>query len=86
VSDFDKRIQDAANLLGEHCDSVQIIAVVHNDKGDDMVVSYAAGSGSLYERIGATREWLIRQDEYTKEHARRHAFNDDDETEGGDSE
>lgn len=59
------RIDKAAEELGEHVDSVQIIITYHRgDRGES--ASYSNGKGCFYARMGAVKEWVIRQDQYTK--------------------
>ena len=56
--------------LGEHFDSVQIIATIQNSDESEVDTSMSSGSGSLYARLAATREWVITQDEYVRAKAR----------------
>ena len=70
-------LEEAARRLAEHFDSVQIIAVAQSSDGDDVVSSYSSGSGSFYERLGAVREWVIRQDEQVKVQVRHEALDGD---------
>jgi len=63
-------IKRHAQELGEHVDSVQIIATIQNSDESGEDTSMSAGSGSLYARLAATREWVITQDEYVRAKAR----------------
>ena len=78
VSDL---VEKAVNELGEHCDAVQIIAVVNNADGEDESVIVSYGVGGFHSRWAAVREVAMKWDEYVKEHARRSAIADVDEEE-----
>ncbi len=55
--------------LGEHCESVQLFVTYPEGNGE--TAGYSVGDGNFYARLGQTKEWLIRQDEYTRTHARK---------------
>lgn len=55
--------------LIEHFSSVRIIATRHRSETND-TVACSSGAGDYYSQIGAVRDWLIRQDERTKENVR----------------
>lgn len=68
----DNNIQElldkAAQDLSEHVDSVQIFCTLH--QGDATVTAaYDSGSGNIFARIGQIKDWVIRQDQFTKTHA-----------------
>lgn len=65
-------LSDAARVLREHFDSVQIIACHSDNEG---TTRFERGSGSFYERLGATRSWIERQVESDLEGARNEARN-----------
>lgn len=67
---LEKVLTNVAEKLGEHFCSVQIVAVANNTDGDRCVAALSAGTGSYYERLAATREWVLSQEEYIKERAR----------------
>lgn len=51
-------------MLREHFDSVQIIACrKETGLSDGSVSRFCRGAGSFYERMGAARAWLLREDE-----------------------
>lgn len=50
-----------AAALMEHFESVQIVAVAA-DRGDRTVTMHSRGMGSYYERMGAVRHWLQREE------------------------
>ena len=62
----------AAELM-EICDSVQIIMTKH-DPLNNVTLSISIGRGNIYARQAAVREWVLKQDEYSKESARQDAF------------
>lgn len=73
-------LDKAAEALGEHFCSVQIIATTNNTTGTNTCAAMQASAGSLYERIGATREWVLVQDEYAKSYARANWEDEGDDT------
>lgn len=61
--------------LGEHFQSVRIIATRHQD-GNTITVT--SGSGNWYAQVGSVRDWVTQQDEYTRiAERRRHAGDDE---------
>ena len=67
---FQDAVDQAAANLGEHFDAVQIIAVYTDESGSREEAMVAGGSGSFYARWAATRELVLRWDQFTKEHAK----------------
>jgi hypothetical protein len=61
-----KRIQDALDSLSEHYDSVHIFATRHEAETEKGTVSVQKGFGNWFARFGQVREWLLKQDEYSK--------------------
>ncbi len=59
----DKTAQD----LSEHCDSVRIFVVTHDN---DLSKAYTSGKGNFYSQVGQVTEWLERQHEYVRNDAR----------------
>lgn len=57
-----------ASMLSEHFDSVRIFVTRQMHDG---TVSVTEGAGNFQAQQGQVREWLIRQDENTRENARR---------------
>lgn len=77
MSDDEKRIQDALDVLSEHFDAVHVFAIRHETASEgadgtagDVALSF--GRGSYYARCGLIREWCLRQDERSRmgEHER----------------
>jgi hypothetical protein len=62
-------MKTASAQLGEHCDSVIIIAT-KTFNGDDFV-KLKASSGSIFTNYGAVKEWLIRYEEQLRENVRK---------------
>lgn len=52
-----KRVKDAAILLAEHVDTVQIFVTFHAEDGET-TSSYEYGQGNFYARQGQIDEWL----------------------------
>jgi hypothetical protein len=74
VSDADEKqsdehqemLQKAASQLGEHFESVIIIAT--NTYNGDEFVRHKASAGSIYANYGAVREWMMAYEEKIKAH------------------
>jgi hypothetical protein len=66
-----KRLEDAANLLGEHFDSVRIFATRYDPSIEKGTVTANAGVGNWYASYGQVREWLIKHDEFARLDARK---------------
>lgn len=66
-----KMVRTAAEQLGEHFDSVQILCTRHEPGTDDGTVNVNYGVGNWFSRYGQAREWLIKCEERTKAFVRR---------------
>lgn len=68
-----ERIKKAATDLGEYFDTVQIFATRHQSETEDDTgtVNLNYGVGNWFARLGFVKDWLIRQDEYTRDHCRK---------------
>lgn len=62
-----RRVQGCAASLMEHLDSVQIIAT---KKDGDESVRFQVGRGSWYERYGAVKDWIYKEEERSRGEAR----------------
>jgi hypothetical protein len=60
------RVKKCADDLMEHFDSVMIFATEHDGSAEG-TRTICFGRGNMYARIGQVREWLIRQDEISKQ-------------------
>ena len=69
LEELHKRATAAIEALGEHFNSIQLVATVRTDAGNSAML--AVGVGSYHERLGATKEWIILQDEKARSHVRR---------------
>lgn len=65
-----QRIEAVISQLGEHFDSVMIFCTRHDEGQEGGTVNCALGSGNWYARYGQCREWLITNDERTRESVR----------------
>lgn len=65
-----KRVQDAADALGEHFDSVQIFCSRH-EGGDVGTISVNYGKGNWFARRGHCREWILKETERSKQEVRQ---------------
>lgn len=65
-----KAVEKAVETLGEHFDAVQIFVNRHeSSKGG--TVRFNDGRGNWFARYGQVREWLIREEETSRVHARK---------------
>lgn len=70
LTDHEKKIvQEAASTLGEHFDSVQIFVTRH-EASDGGTIRAIEGRGNWFARYGQVREWVIREEETSRVHAR----------------
>lgn len=60
-------------MIGEHCTSVRLVAVLPAEGGSTI---YTIGNGDFYSQIGAVKEFIIRQDEFSKIRTREDAGDD----------
>lgn len=63
----EKFIDTKVAELMEVCDTVQIHATFESQECTEI---YHTGAGNFYARLASAREFLIRQDEYTRHNAR----------------
>jgi hypothetical protein len=59
-------LEAAVRNLGEHFDTVQIHVTSH-EGFDTKTLSLSSGCGNWFARVGQCREWLMRQDERTRQ-------------------
>lgn len=59
-TEIEKLVQDAANKIGEHCDSVRIF-VTFPSASPGHTASYTYGSGNVYATQGHVQDWLWEQ-------------------------
>jgi len=65
--ELQRLVDKAAQDLSEHCDSVRIFVVTHDN---DLSKAYTSGKGNFYSQVGQVTEWLERQHEYVRNDAR----------------
>ena len=76
-----------ARELGEHVDAVQIfVSMDGSDVEEKTTCTYRTGRGSILARIQQAREWVMTQDEWAREAARRSAQTDDPDIQERDNE
>lgn len=66
-AELKRLIEHHAAMLAEHFDSVQIIASVH-EQGKTRRIN--SGNGNYFARLGSVQEWLVAQDEQSREEIR----------------
>lgn len=68
-----ERLKKSALELGEHFDTVQIFCTRHQSESeeDTGTVNINYGLGNWFARLGFVKDWVIRQDEYTRAHCRK---------------
>lgn len=59
-------VKKLASELGEHFDTVQVFCTRHEPGSDDGTVTVAFGTGNWFGRYGQVREWVVKQDEFTR--------------------
>ncbi len=70
MSDQDEdrdRLKKSLNELSEHFDSVQILCTRYKGGDDGGTVNISMGTGNWFARYGQMREWLIREEETSRE-------------------
>lgn len=65
-------------MLREHFDAVHIVATREMDGDYESRLTFSMGKGSIYERLGAMRDYVIKQDERTRIQAGREDRLDDE--------
>ena len=63
-----KEIERHVAQLGEHFESIRVIA---SRNQDGKTITYSSGAGNFYAQLGSVRDWLVRQEARSREHARR---------------
>lgn len=64
------RVRQAAEALGEHFDTVQILVTRHEEESVG-TTNVCWGKGNWFARYGQVREWLLKSEERTKESIRK---------------
>lgn len=64
-------VRDSAARLGEHFDSVLVLAVTRDSDGAGNEIKVLTQIGSLYAVLGAVREYQLEQEQYVRTHANR---------------
>lgn len=71
-----KRVRDAAILLSEHFDCVQVFCSRHEAGSLDGTVTVCYGAGNWFARYGQVQSWLTVQDEHHRLTAQKQAKED----------
>jgi hypothetical protein len=61
-----KRVGRVVTELGEHFDSVQIFATRCESGELGGTITVHMGTGNWFTRYGQVKEWIVKQDEYTR--------------------
>lgn len=64
-----KLVEDAATKLADHFENVHIFVNRHYPS-DGGTLRYEQGRGNWFARYGQVREWLLREEETSRIHAR----------------
>lgn len=64
-------VSECVTRLSEHCDSVRIFVTSPSNDGSGCTDDLSDGAGNFLAQRGQIRDWMLRQDEYVKEHAKR---------------
>ena len=70
MSDKDEdreRLKKSLRELCEHFDSVQILCTRYTGGDDGGTVNLSMGAGNWFARYGQMKEWLIREEETSRE-------------------
>lgn len=67
----DALVEQAAKSLGEHFDAVLILASRYEPATENGTVTCQCGAGNLHTLVGMASEYVSRQDEFVRCHARR---------------
>lgn len=65
-----KMVEEAAQKLSEHFDSVQIFVTSHEMGEHDGTMNINLGVGNWFTRYGQVSDWLIRKDEQARKYIR----------------
>lgn len=69
-------IQKHVDQLGEHFDTVQVFCTRHMPAELDGTAIANRGTGNWHARFGQVREWVIYEEEWIREYARRKSQDD----------
>lgn len=69
-----KEIERHVAQLGEHFESIRIIA---SRNQDGKTITCSSGAGNFYAQLGSVRDWLVRQEAQSQEHARQEMKDDE---------
>ena len=73
-------LQQHADALSEHFESVQIFATLRDTEiKEPETSSYSLGNGNWYSRFGQVSLWVEHQKERTRDEARRREDSEDEE-------
>jgi hypothetical protein len=62
-----KRVQAALDTLSEHFDTVHVFATRHESGEQGGTVNVNLGVGNWFARYGQIQEWLVKQEEVTRQ-------------------
>lgn len=71
-NDADSELLKQTSLkLGEQFDTIHIFATRHESGEKHGTLRFSEGVGNWYARYGQIRDWLVREEETTREAVRR---------------
>lgn len=59
-------VKHAAEKLGEHFDSVQILTTRHESGEEKGTINVCYGVGNWFARYGLAKDWCVRSEERTR--------------------
>lgn len=65
------RVKNAALALGEHFDACQIFCSRHEEGKHKGTVNVHIGVGNWFTRYGQIKDWIVKQDEFTRINSRQ---------------
>lgn len=66
---IEEKVTKFLSEIGEHAESVRIFLTYPEGNGE--TGCYTEGRGNFHAQTGQIREWIIRQDEIVRTHARK---------------
>lgn len=71
-----QKIEEFLNELSFHCTSVRIFVTRPDAPDAQETACFTNGIGNIHAQQSQIREWMIMQEEYVREYARRNAYRD----------
>ena len=76
--EIDKCVERFLHEIGEHTQSARVFLTYPTEDGKPHYAGYTNGCGNFFAQKGQITDWVIRQEEYVREDARRQSDDDED--------